>query len=139
MGQDTLKVLLDEFCEGRKIKSLSASTIARIIRYLKDKNEIPNPKAKISFYAKTGKLVIREKKKKKKLRRGNYTPYSPGDLVQMDSISIFLDGIKRYIFCAALLKTRFGFAYAYKSLTSENAYVERFKEYYTRTFCRRHF
>ncbi|MEO0305556.1 MAG: hypothetical protein ABIM78_03810, partial [candidate division WOR-3 bacterium] len=72
----------DEFCEGRKIKSLSASTIARIIRYLKDKNEIPNPKAKISFYAKTGKLVIREKKKKKKLRRGNYTPYSPGDLVQ---------------------------------------------------------
>ncbi len=34
MGQDTLKVLLDEFFEERKIKSLSASTI-----------KIPNPKA----------------------------------------------------------------------------------------------
>ncbi|MEO0290395.1 MAG: hypothetical protein ABIN15_04060 [candidate division WOR-3 bacterium] len=53
-----MKVLLDEFCEGRKIKSLSASTIARIIRYLKDKNKIPNPKAKISFYAKTGKVKV---------------------------------------------------------------------------------
>ncbi|MEN3045290.1 MAG: hypothetical protein ABDH37_08795 [Candidatus Hydrothermales bacterium] len=90
MGQDSLKVLLDEFCRERNLKSLSASTIARIIRYLKDRNEILNPKAKISFYRKTGKVIIREKKKKKKLRRGNYTPSFPGDLVQMDSAIIFL-------------------------------------------------
>ncbi|MEO0269974.1 MAG: hypothetical protein ABIN73_09575 [candidate division WOR-3 bacterium] len=28
---------------------------------------------------------------------------------------------QRYIFCAVLLNTKFGFAYTYKSLTSENA------------------
>jgi len=93
-----LKKELNEFCEKRGIKSLSASTIARIIRYLKDKGEIINPKAKISFYAKTGKVVIKEKRKKKKLRRGNFTPNSPGDLVQLDSIHVLINGVKRYIF-----------------------------------------
>ncbi|MEO0296233.1 MAG: hypothetical protein ABIN23_02180 [candidate division WOR-3 bacterium] len=48
-------MLLDEFCEERKIKSLSASTI-----------KISNPKAKISFYAKRDKLVIRKKEEIKK-------------------------------------------------------------------------
>lgn len=121
LGHEPLKRELDEFCEKRGIKPISASTIARIIRYLKDKGEIPNPKAKISIYGKTGKVIIREKKKKKKLRRKGYTPENPGDLVQMDSLFVFVNGIKRYIFTAVDLKTRFAFAYAYKSLTSDNA------------------
>lgn len=121
LGQGPLKKEVDEFCKERGIKPISASTIARIIRYLKDKGKILNPKAKVSFYAKTGKVVIREKKKKKKLRRKGYNPSKPGELVQMDSLFVFADGIKRYIFTAIDLKTRFAFAYAYKSLKSDNA------------------
>ncbi len=136
MGQEPLKVELDEFCEKKGIKPISVSTIARIIRYLKDKGLIFDTKKKVSFYAKTGKVVIREKKKKKKLRRKGYTPSDPGDLVQMDSLHVFINGIKRYIFSAIDLKTRFAFAYTYKSFASDNAkdfrdpksnaYIERF-------------
>jgi hypothetical protein len=32
----------------------------KIIRYLKDKGKILNPNAKVSFYAKTGRTVVRE-------------------------------------------------------------------------------
>jgi DNA-binding Lrp family transcriptional regulator len=35
---------------------ISKSTIARIIRYLRDKGKILNPNAKVSFYAKTGRI-----------------------------------------------------------------------------------
>ncbi|MEM2956626.1 MAG: integrase core domain-containing protein, partial [Candidatus Pacearchaeota archaeon] len=37
------------------------------------------------------------------------------------SISIFKDGIRRYIISAVDIKTRFSFSYGYKSLTSLNA------------------
>ncbi len=82
LGHEPLKIELDEFSMERGIKPISASTIARIIRYLKDKGEILNPRAKVSFYAKTG---------------------------------------KKYIFTAIDLKTRFAFAYTYKSFASDNA------------------
>ncbi len=54
--------------------------------------------------------------------------------IQMDSLHVFVKGIKRYIFTAIDLKTRF--AFAYKSFASDNAkdfrdpqskaYIERF-------------
>lgn len=74
MGQDSLKPLVDEFCKEKGLKLISASKIARIIRYLKDKGVIFDRRKRVSFYAKTGKIVIRRKKYKKKLRRGNYIP-----------------------------------------------------------------
>jgi len=121
LGQIPLKAELDEFCKRRNIKPPSASKIARIIRYLKDKGEIIDTKAKVSFYAKTGKIKIRKRKKRKKLRRKGYEPEEPGDLVQMDTIFVFDREIKRYIFSAIDVKSRFAFAYAYKNINSENA------------------
>ncbi len=41
--------------------------------------------------------------------------------IQMDSLHVFVKGIKRYIFTAIDLKTRFAFAYTYKSFASDNA------------------
>ena len=38
----------------------------------------------------------------------------------MDTVSIFTDGIKRYMFTALDMTTRFAFAYAYKSNSSAN-------------------
>ncbi len=48
LGQVPLKKELDKFCSERGIKAPSASTIARIIRYLKDKGRIWNPDLKVS-------------------------------------------------------------------------------------------
>jgi transposase InsO family protein len=56
------------------------------------------------------------------MRRKDYQPRQPGDLVQMDTVSIFTVGLKRYIFTALDVSTRFAFAYAYTSNSSANGY-----------------
>jgi len=60
-------------------------------------------------------------KKKKKLRRGNFSPRAPGDLVQMDSVYLFLNSIKMYIISAIDVESRFAFALAFDRLSSESA------------------
>ncbi len=71
--------------------------------------------------ARFNKLVVRESKvRRKKARRKGFLPQQPGDLAQMDTVSVFADGIKRYIFTAIDVSTRFAFAYAYKSNLSAN-------------------
>ncbi len=121
VGKETIKPELDRYCEKIKITSVSLSTIGRVLKDLKEKGLILDSSKKLSFYAKSGKFFLRKKKRKKKKRRKGYRPEKGGDLVQMDSITIFLDGIKRYIITSYDLKTGFAFAYAYSSLSSSNA------------------
>jgi len=118
----TIKPVIDAFCRSINIETVSESTIGRIIAYLKEHNRIPAYQPKTSFNGKTGRLSIREiKNKKKKQRIGSYKPQKPGDLVQVDAITIFINGIKRYIITALDVKTRFAFAYCYKTLSSSTA------------------
>ena len=126
-GQEAIKVELDEYCRKKGLKSISVTTIARIIRYLKDKNLIPDYKKRLSFYARTCRFVERRTKRKKKLRPNGYKPKYPGDLVQIDSTMYFFNGIKRYIIGAIDLKSRFGFCLTYSSLSSASArdFIER--------------
>ena len=74
----------------------SVSTIGRIIKSMRELGRIPD-KQKISFNALTGKLHVVSKKKKKKLRRGEYRPKYPGDLVQMDGVITYCYGKRTYI------------------------------------------
>jgi putative transposase len=116
----TITPSLTKACLGRGIKSVSESTIGRIISDLKAKRRLPRSN-KISLNGKTGRLLERETNpKKKKLRRKGFAPKLPGDIVQMDTISIFTTGLKRYIFTAIDVNTRFAFAYAYTSNSSVN-------------------
>ncbi len=70
----------------------------------------------------SGTLLVREvKPRRKKLRRKDFVPHLPGDLVQMDTVAIFTAGLKRYIFTALDVRTRFAFAYAYTSNSSANS------------------
>ncbi|MGQ9638820.1 MAG: integrase core domain-containing protein [Thermodesulfobacteriota bacterium] len=120
-GQDKIKPELDLFCQKMGIKSISKPTIARVIKELKERGEIPK-RFKVSLYGKTGKIVIREQKPgKRKLRRKGYLPENPGDLIQMDAIVKFVWGIKRYIITALDLKSEFAFAFAYSHLSSKTA------------------
>lgn len=68
----------------------------------------------------------KKKKYRKKLILKGYKPTNAGDLVQMDSISIFKNGIKRYIITAVDVLTRFSFAYVYKNLPAKD-FMEKFK------------
>lgn len=129
-GKEKIKPELDAFCQRIGLKTISEPTIGRIIKELKEKGEIPK-KFKVSFYGKTGKVVIREPKPRKpKLRRKGYQPESPGDLIQIDAVVKFVWGIKRYILTAIDLRSEFAFAQAYTHLSSKSAsdFFEKLKK-----------
>jgi len=127
VGKETIKPELDEYCLGMDINSISESTLGRIIQDLKAKGEIM-PTIKLRLMARTGRLVERKTQRRFKLRRHGYQPIALGDLIQLDSITIFVSGLRRYLVTAIDLKTRFAFALAYPSLTSANAkdFMEKF-------------
>ncbi|MCK4643911.1 transposase [bacterium] len=119
--QDAVKKGLDKYCGENGSKLLSTSTIARLIRDLKESGRLADHHTKLTYNAKTMKVNKRLSKKKKKLRRGKYQPEKPGDLVQMDTVERFVFGLKRYVITAVDLKTRIAFAFAYRSKSSAQA------------------
>ncbi len=124
----TITPALKAACTKEGIKSVSESTVGRIIHDLKNKGRLPYSN-KISIRGGSGTLLVRgPKPMRKKLRRKDYVPHLPGDLVQMDTVAIFTAGLKRYIFTAIDVSTRFAFAYAYKvnSSTNGNDFLGKF-------------
>ena len=119
----TIKPALDAFCLCLGIDSVSESTIGRIIGDLKEKGQLPDYYIRTTINGRTGNLKVRTTGKSKtvKQRIGDYKPKEPGDVVQVDAIEIFLNGTRRYILCALDIKTRFAFAFGYKSLSSNIA------------------
>ncbi len=131
VGQVAIKPSLDAFCVSTRLKTISYATIARVIADLKKTGNIQDSPARLSLQAATGNVTGgKPVKKRKKLRRKGYAPQAPGDLVQVDSVAIFMDGLKRYIVTAIDLKTRFAFACAYGSLSSMSArdFMEKFRK-----------
>jgi transposase InsO family protein len=126
LGKEKIAGLLKE--EG--IANLSDSTIGRMIADLKQRGELPK-RAKLSMHARTGNLIERKQlKKHKKIRRKSYQPGKEGDLLQLDTIEKFINGLKRYVVSAIDLKSDFGFAYAYNSANSKNTrdFFQKLKE-----------
>ena len=121
IGQYVIKPMLDRYCDELKIKKISMATVGRLIKDLKKEGKINDSPKRFSFNARTGALREKTIKKRRKQRRKGYRPENPGDLTQLDSITIFRQGIKRYLVTAIDLKTRFAFAYAYKNLSSASA------------------
>jgi transposase InsO family protein len=114
LSKEKISVLLKD----GNIANLSASTVGRIMNDLKKSGELPKY-SKFSLSARTGRLIERKPlKRRKKLRRKDYKPKSAGDLLQLDTIIKFINGIKRYIITAIDLKSDFGFAYAYTNARS---------------------
>lgn len=118
VDKTTITPVLAAACQRTGIKPVSESTVGRIIHDLKERGRLPKSN-KITINARFDKLVAREPRpRKKKTRRKGFLPQKPGDLVQMDTVSIFTTGIKRYIFTAIDVSTRSTLAYAYKSNSS---------------------
>jgi transposase InsO family protein len=116
----TITPLLIVACVSAGIRPVSESTVGRIIHDLKARGKLPNSN-KVSINGRTGDLVFKQKQnRRKKERRKDFRPKVPGDIVQMDTVSIFACGIKRYIFTAIDVSTRFAFACAYPSNSSAN-------------------
>ncbi len=126
----TIAPSLTKACQIAGVKPVSESTVGRIISDLKARGRIPRW-GKVSINGRSGKLLVRERKAaRKKTRRKGFVPQQPGDLIQMDTVSIFTAGIKRYIFTGIDVRTRFAFAYTYKSNSSANGrdFLRKFTE-----------
>jgi putative transposase len=98
----------------------SESKIGRIINDLKRRELLPKY-GKISMYARSGQIRQRIIKKRKKLRIKDYKPENSGDLLQIDTVVKFINGIKRYIITAIDVESDFSFALAYTSLSSKSS------------------
>jgi transposase InsO family protein len=120
VSKETIYPELLAHCLEKNIVIISEPTIGRIIKKLKEKGKLPQHQ-KLSYYARTGKLVIRTQKKTKKLRIKDYQSVKAGGLLQIDAITIFIDGTKRYIITAIDVYTKFTFAYSYRTLSSASA------------------
>jgi transposase InsO family protein len=114
----TITPVLKAACIEAGIRPPSESTVGRIIHDLKEKKRLPCP-ARLGIDGRTGKLHVRKSQPRIfKTRRKGFWPKLPGELVEIDTVDIFVDGLKRYLITAIDLPTRFAFAYIYKSSSS---------------------
>lgn len=133
LGKDKLKVLLDQHIHEHnskqesnlnQIKLISTSTIGRLLTKLKQQRSIPTYKYSKQVYldGRTGTIKQRviKPRNQKKNRRKDYKPQKPGDLVQLDAVTFYLNGVKRYLVCAVDLVSRYSFVYSYKTLSSSS-------------------
>ncbi len=107
IGKEKIKPLLDEYCQEEGLITISESTIGKVIKrydlfYSPDKS-----------YQKRRKNVYKEKvKKSPKVDQLGY--------IEIDTIEIFIHGLRRYIYNAIDIKLRFQFSYAYHRANSKN-------------------
>ena len=110
LGKDKVHALLTQ--EGYQG---SISTVGRILGDLKRQGQMPAPLL-LSFYGKTGNLIERMPKRRKKLRRPK--GYR---VLEVDTIVRFIDGVKRYILTGVDTEKRTAFAAAYTNHGSTSA------------------
>ena len=121
LGKKKLTPLLRTECIKWGIHAPSEPTVGRIIKDLKERKMLPEY-SKLSFHAGTGNLNERKPPKKaKKLRRKGYKAGKPGALVEIDTVVVFVNNIRRYIITAIDVHGRFAYAHTYKSPSSSNA------------------
>jgi len=107
LSKDKIKPLLDEFCRENNLPVISPSTIGKIIK-----------RNNWFFYLHNRR---KPKSKQNKRRVFGYKVKDIGDLVQLDAIVKFEQGIKRYVITAIETKSKFGFGYSYTNLSSKSA------------------
>ena len=113
LGKEKLAVLMKE--DG--IGQYSASTVGRMLVDLKEQGALPVA-ARYSLSGRTGRLI---EKKPVRIRKKLRSKGHAGGLVKADTIVRFTNGIKRYVVTAIDRESKFAFAYAYTSHSSNPA------------------
>lgn len=123
LGKEKIKVLLDEYCLKNNIKTLSVSTIGKIIK-------------RNNFFFQPSGRIYHSQKYRRKISYKTKIRYSPKiqhqGYLEIDTVTEFVDGLKFYIFNAVDVYSRFQFSYAYKSLSSTTAtdFVKKLESVY---------
>ena len=113
IGKEKLAILIKQDRLGIQ----SPSTVGRMMFDMKKRGLLPH-QVKYTLSGKTGRMIEKKPRAyRMKLRSKGHT----GALVKADTIVRFTNGIKRYILTGIDCETKFTFAYAYTSHTSQTA------------------
>ncbi len=120
LSKDKLSVMM----KAEQVAFLSPSTVGRILSDLKFQGKLPKY-TKLTLSAKTGRLIERSYKPRKKLRRPR-----GHRVLEADTVVRFVDGMKRYILTGVDTKMRTAFAGAYTNHGSASAtdFLKRTRE-----------
>lgn len=121
IGKTKLKPLLNEYCDTLGIKAPSESLIGKIIQR---KNIYPKHTSRMYHDPNSG-FASRKVGYKHKVKKSP-KPSEFGYL-EIDTITEFNSGVKRYVFNAIDVKLKFQFSYPYKKLNSHHG-----KDFFTK-------
>jgi transposase InsO family protein len=114
IGKEKLKPLLDRYCCSISIKTISESTIGKIIK----RHKMFHQKSGRAYHDPASKHAIDSLKRKKRQRVKHAPKHEDFGHFQADSLFQFSDGIRRYILSAIDSKLKFSFSACYKHLSS---------------------
>lgn len=131
VGHRKLYHMLKPLCKKWGIKTPSITTLSRIIRVMKNNKQILSYD-QVVYYAKTGKIKRIPKKNNTKDRRGEYAPSFPGDVCQIDTVELQIQGKKIYTINIIDLHTRLVYSRIYSKLSSNHAQetIEQAQSYF---------
>lgn len=112
LGPEKIYPLLKEFCVERNLLCPEIRTIGRIIA--DDPKKMRVFPQKVTHFGKIKKVNRQKALRKPKDLKPDY----PGHLVALDTVEIFINGIRRYVITFEDIYTRFGFAWATTSHAS---------------------
>lgn len=92
LGKEKIKPALDDYCKKERLKTISVSTIGKVIS---------------RYCEKIGKVKFKRGKKSYKDRIRSSPKVNQFGYIQIDTIHKFTDGIKTYIYNAIDLKLRY--------------------------------
>jgi len=113
LGKEKIKPLLDEYCVGEGLPTISESTIGKVIsRY--------NLQHKTYRYYHNPGSAFAKRKVRYKMKVKHSPKVTDTGYVEIDTITKFIGGIKLYVFNAVDIKLKFQFSFGYTTLTSRN-------------------
>jgi transposase InsO family protein len=128
LGKEKIKVFLDPFCRQKGFKTISVSTIGKII---KRNHFFFQPSGRV-YHDPDSQWAQHPRKKKKRI----HVRYSPkvkdfGHILS-DTVERVTDGVKDYFLSALDIQLKFALSLNYKRLTSSNMkdFYQRFKQVY---------
>jgi putative transposase len=119
LGKEKVAPLLGAWHAARGLPAPSESTVGRVMSAMAAAGRLDTG-AKLRLSAATGRLLEKKPARRRKLRRDGYLPELPGDLLQVDGVTTFVDGARRYTFTAVDLVSRWAFARSYATNSSRN-------------------
>jgi len=114
IGKEKIKKFLDKYCDKRGTRTISPSTIGKVIK----RYDLTFNPSKLNYHNPQGGWATRKVNYKSKVR---HSPKStePG-YIEIDTITKFIQGIKRYILNAIDISGKVQFSYAFRALSSRN-------------------